>query len=225
MTKFSFIIISLALSVNLLSARTVRTIFLKPPASAPEQAYLYDGKSSVRVSLPSRNLSPAEKLSKGLLEISILPSAIGEDGELPAGAQKIKIPEAWDEVILIFIPSTKNRLFPAKVRALNASKGNLKMGETLVYNLSPTLFIGQLGKSLIKVKPNRYGIAKPPLKVSGTYPVAIDCVLANKERRAVIRSTWIHNMKARRILFVIPSEGKDLPRVWGVLDRSKEAVK
>ncbi|MGJ8654962.1 MAG: hypothetical protein ACSHX6_00820 [Akkermansiaceae bacterium] len=225
MTKLFIILASFALSLPLFSARTVRTIFIQAPRNAPKEAVLFTGQESVSVRLPGRNLSPAEKLPSGALQLAILTSEPVEGEEIPGGAPKVFIPEDWKRVILVFVPAPKNKVFPAKVIAINASKGQFAMGDTMVYNLTRSVFMGKFGKNALRVNPMKSGMVAAPRNDAGAYPVAIDCILRGaKERSVICRTNWMHNPKARQILFVAPSPGQDLPRVWGVLDRTKDGV-
>lgn len=225
MPKLLPIFIYIALVLPAFSARTVKTIFLKPPAGAPEQAFLWNETTSVEVSLPRRNLSAPVKLPKGTSEFLVLSQLPANEDTLPAGAQKIMIPDAWSDTILIFIPSKSNKKFPARVIVVNASNDAFKKGETMVYNLTTSIFIGKLGGETVRVKARGTGVVKAPLATAGFYPVAIDCFIPKtKERKAVIRSNWKHNDKARQLLFVLPNPGKDVPRIWGVLDRFDKLV-
>ncbi len=210
-----------SVAMTSLSARTIRSVFLQAPRNAPEVALLYPSEAAgegVEVTLPGRNLSPEVELPAGDLTFYVLSNAPIEDGEIPAGAQKISIPAAWENCTIIFIPDRKNVVFPGQAIVVNSTNDNFPKGDTIVYNLSNVQFTGNFGKEVVRLRPKKSGIFKAPLPVAGVYPVAMDCVLPTKEKRTITRTRWVHNPDARQILFVTPNRDKGIPRVWSVLD-------
>ena len=223
MHKLFILFIIFGVTATSLSARTVRAIFLQPPAGAPDKAFLFTGSKSSEIALPSRNLSPEITIPNGELTLAILPASLPEGGEVPEGAQTMKIPEAWKRCILIFLPAPKRSVFPANVLLVNSSDANLPKGNTIIYNLTDNTVQGKFGELLLQVKPRGTATLKPPLKENGQYPVAIDCILPEtQERVSAVRSNWVHYQDARQILFVIPNPDRKIPRIWGVLDRNDQ---
>jgi hypothetical protein len=216
----------MAMTLPCLSARKVRAIFIQPPGNAPDKAILFTGKKSLEVALPTRNLSPEVSLPKGDLVITILGKIPTDKDKIPKAAQRVKIPKDWQRCILLFFPNPKNKLFPAKVIAVNASRTNFPKGDTLIYNVSTATLIAEFGKQRVRVKPKKTGLVKAPMKKFGSYPVAIDCILNGEKKRSTIcRTNWQHDPQARQILFVVPAPGYKVPRVWGILDRASKPAK
>ena len=209
-----------SLAITSLSARTIRSVFLQAPRNAPEVALLYPSEAGegVEVALPARNLSPEVELPAGDLVLYVLSNPPIEGEEIPAGAQKISIPAAWKNCTIIFIPDRQNKIFPGRAIVVNSTNDNFPKGDTIVYNLSNVQFTGNFGKEVVRLRPKKSGIFKAPLPVAGVYPVAMDCVLPTKEKRTITRTKWVHNPNARQILFVTPTKGRAIPRVWSVLD-------
>ena len=225
MHKLFILFIIFGVTATSLSARTVRAIFLQPPAGAPDKAFLFTGSKSSEIALPSRNLSPEITIPNGELTLAILPASLPEGGEVPEGAQTLKIPEAWKRCILIFLPAPKRSVFPANVLLVNSSDANLPKGNTIIYNLTDNTIQGKFGKTLpaLQVKPRGTATLKPPRKDTGSYYAIVDCILPEtQERIAVARSNWAHYEDARQILFVIPNPGRKIPNIWGVLDRKDQ---
>ncbi len=208
------------------AARSVRAIFIQGSAQAPTKAVLYMESAAPEIELPGRNLSPEVDIPGGNQTLAILAKKVAKPEDVPAGAQKILIPETWSRCILLFFPDPKNAVFPARVIPLDASAGSFPLGNTLIYNVSNAAVMARLNKEVAKIVPGKSEIVKPPLTAFGSYPVAIDGLLPGETKpRALCRSTWQHDPDARQILFITPAAGYDVPRVWGILDRDKEPQK
>ena len=210
----------LLVSATRLSAREVRTIYLPGKGASLAKAYLVGAKTALEVELPQRNLSPEVKLPNGDLTLIALPSAPVEGTPIPAGAPRCAIPEAWQRCILIFLCDPKNTVFPVRIIPVDASSANFPKGSTRIYNLSGTTVLGQFGTERIHLESGKSKSFGAPIQGFGGYPMGIDCILeGEKTPRAICRSFWQHDPESRQILFVIPQEGTNLPRVWGVLDK------
>jgi len=161
MTRIFIYLCVLSMMISWSAARTLKAIFIQAPASAPDKAFLYNGELSLELTLPGRNLSDEVVLPKGDLEFVVLAEAPVEGQELAKNAKKIVIPKDWKQTILVFVPVKRKNGFPANVIAFNASEGQFLNGQTKIYNLTSSIFLG-----------------------------------------------------------VVPTPGRKVPRVWGVLDRS-----
>lgn len=215
-----------AMSLPCAAARKARAIFIQPPASPPEKAILFTGAASTEIELPERNFSPEVELPDGDIVVAILASKPAGADAVPAAAQKVKIPQAWTRCLLLFFPDPSNEVFPARVIPVNASTADFPNGHTLIYNVSSAAIMGKFGDQIVRINPGKSGAVKAPVSGEGDYPVAIDCVLQGESKpRAVCRSLWRHNPGARQILFVTPTPGYNIPRVWGILDRQQEEKK
>lgn len=82
---------------------------------------------------------------------------------------------------------------------------------------------GVFGEQKIVLKAGEAKQFGAPIQGFGAYPVKIDCVPKGETvTRAVSRTMWQHDPRARQILFVVPQEGRLLPRLWSVVDRGPE---
>ncbi len=201
------------------SARKARAIFVQPTGEAVEKAVFFSGTEYVEIELPRRNFSPEVELPAGDLVLAVLPDRLAPDAEVPAGAQKITIPAAWSRCLFVVIPDPTNKVFPARVIPVNASADVFPEGATRIYNLSKAAIRGNFGGQAVKVLPGESGVIKPPVSAFGSYPVEIDCAFPGDAKpTSICRSQWQHDPEARQILFVTPSPGLKVPRVWGILD-------
>ena len=123
---------------------------------------------------------------------------------------------------MLFIPDPENKIFPAKVIPINLSDDTFKPGDIMFYNLSNNGMIAQIGTTSLSVDSQSYKIIPtPPTDDTKTYPVQIDCILADtKKRRPVVRSTWLGLKSSRIIQFMLDTKNKTRPRILGVRDRS-----
>ena len=203
-----------------LAARKVRAIFIQPGPNAPEKALLWDGKSGFELELPQRNFSPEVNAPEGDLDLLCLTGPPATGKAVPAGAPRVKLPKEWKRSLLLFFPDPSNSAFPARVIAINASEADFKMGHSLVFNVSKATIRGKFGNEVVTVSPGAKAVIKPPVNGKGDYLVAIDSAMpGDKEATPICRTTWRHEPEARQILFVTPEAGRDVPRVWGILDR------
>lgn len=212
----------LAAALPASAARKLRAIFVQPGPGAPEKALLYDGKNQIEIELPQRNFSPEVNAPDGDLVLACLTGTPASGQPVPSGAPQVKIPKEWKRCLLLFFPDPGNRLFPARVIALNASEADFKMGHSLMFNVSKATVRGKFGKEVVTVAPGGKAIVKPPVDKQGDYLVEIDSAMpGDKEATPICRTTWRHEPEARQILFVTPEPGRDVPRVWGILDREE----
>lgn len=201
------------------SARKARAIFVQPTGEAVEKAVFFSGTDYVEIELPRRNFSPEVDLPPGDLVLAVLPDRLAPNAEVPAGAQKITIPAAWSRCLFVVIPDPNNKVFPARVIPVNASADVFPKGETRIYNLSKAAIRGNFGGQAVKVLPGESGVIKPPISAFGSYPVEIDCAFPGDTKpTSICRSQWQHDPEARQILFVTPTPGIKVPRIWGILD-------
>lgn len=210
---------SVSLSLPCEAARKARAIFIQPPGGAPEKAVLFSSTRSEEIELPSRNLSPEIQLPAGNLSLAVLTRTPATGEAVNPNSPLVKIPEAWDRCILLFFPDPGNKVFPAKVIPVNASKSDFRLGETLIYNVAPATVLARFGDKTYRIEPGKSTVVAPPIAGSGSYQVSIDCTLPGETQpTAVCRSSWQHEPEARQILFVTPTPGRKIPRVWGILD-------
>ncbi len=207
---------------SILHAREARAIYLPCSGGPLPEAHLVGAGVSTRIDLPQRNLSAEVVLADGDLVLAALASPPANLEEIPKGAPLVRIPASWERCFLIFLGDPTNEVFPVRVIPVNAGVLNFPQGSTRVFNLSETLLGGAFGGRRIVVKPGETATFEAPIRDFGSYPVAIDCLPKGETRpRAICRSTWQHDPAARQILFVVPQNGRIIPRVWGVLDQPR----
>lgn len=200
----------------------MRAVFIQPANLEHSKAFLVAGDKAVEIELPQRNFSPEVELPDGALQVSILSNLPPAGTPVPAEAPQFTLPESWSRCLLLFFPDPSNSVFPAKVIPVNASTADFPKGHTLIYNVTSATISARFGSETVKVAPGKNAALKPPIANFGDYEVAIDCAFpGDKEPTAVCRSTWQHDPEARQVLFVTPSPGYKVPRVWGILDREK----
>ena len=109
--KFLFILIVSAIGLTYSASaqttkvpttgRTCRIVFPERPNDAPKVAYLFDGKKSQQISLPSMNFSQVIALPKGELTLLMTPTKITDLENLPLGAPKLKIKEGVQDFYIL----------------------------------------------------------------------------------------------------------------------------
>jgi hypothetical protein len=221
--------LAVGVSLSLVSAahsREVLTILVPGPYDAPKEAYLSNGKTSIRLDLPQRNLSQEVEIPDGELVMAVLPKPPENPDQIAPTAPTVRIPEAWERCLLIFIPDRETKIFPFRVIPIDISGSKLANGKTLVCNLTDKDIGVRLDQRKAHVEPGQSATIEAPRRDFGPYPVAIDCLIkGEKTPRAICRSMWQHDPDSRQILFVIPQDGREIPRVWGVLDSAKSETR
>jgi len=215
---FLFLTAALFLIVpTMAQERSVRAVFFKRPPEMPETAVLYHPATSIEVKLPPMNLSDPVTIPAGDQVFAILPQAPQAGEPIPPGAPQIKVPAAWQRVILLFFPDPGNKVFPVRVLPVDASLDKFKPGDLLFYNLSTAEVGGTLGEAKFRIASGKSAIVKPSRTDSGDYPVVIDCLLPGDSRpRPLCRTTWRHDPETRQLLFIVNADDRPVPRIWSI---------
>lgn len=202
------------------TARSIRTIIVDPQVDSPEKVFLYDGKQYVEAPLAIKSLSQEITIPGGDLNLVVLPGMLKGDAKVPADAPKISIPEAWNRCILLFFPDPSNGLVKTRVIPLNANPADFPLGSTRIFNVSSAAIFAKFGKEAVKITPGQVTTVAAPRAGFGPYEIAVDCMIPGETKpRALCRSFWQHDPKARQIMFVTPTAHSPKPNMWGVLDR------
>ena len=223
--RLSTFLLLLAVTGSLGLAREVRAIYFSGHGGPLASVYLVGEEVEVELELPQRNLSPAVEIPKGELYLAALPKPPASLEEIPQGAPKIRIPEAWQRCVLMFISDPDNPVFPARVIPINGGGEDFPKGSTRIYNISKYTVGGKFNELGVVIEPGKSATFGAPIQEFGSYPVAIDFIAKGDSKpTALFRSHWPHDPEARQILFVVPQVGKARPRIWGVRDHgwSKE---
>jgi hypothetical protein len=195
-------------------SRTCRLVFPERPQSAPKTAYIFDGKASQAVSLPSMNLSEVIELPNGEITIAMTTGKITDPKTLPPKSPLLKIPENIRDFYIIITSDPENKELPIKMNMVNTGEGKLKPGETLWYNLTNHRIAAKLGSAEIIIDPNGRGISKDPLPESGYYTAILRYQADGKGAYAPItEQSWWHDAKSRHLGFMVNTGGK-LPRIY-----------
>jgi len=194
--------------------RTCRIVFPERPQSAPKTAYLFDGKDSQMVTLPSMNLSEVIELPSGDIAIAMTTSKITDPETLPPKSPLLKIPENIRDFYIIITPDPDNAELPIKMNMVNTGEGKLKPGETLWYNLTNHRIAAKLGSAEMIIDPNGRSISKDPVPISGYYTAILKYQADGKGAYAPItEQSWWHDAKSRHLGFMVNTGGK-LPRIY-----------
>lgn len=192
-------------------SRSVRFLFFRAPADAPESAVMYvNGKEPVEVTFPRNNFSKPLELKKGSLLLHFLPEAIAADEEFPENAPSVKVPETWDEVLVFVSHAPKNPRMPVNIHAINAGDDQMKAGDRTFINLTDNGVFGSVGSKKLKLKPNSIVTIRNAASAGESYQVKLDRFdLDTKKRKALIRQSWKQSdTKKSLILIYSPSPGR-----------------
>ena len=189
---------------------TFRTIFLDRPSHAPKVLYLFDGSQSFEVDLPKMNFSKVYELPAGDLRAVLTSSAVLNLEDVPASAPTVDVPEGVTDFYLLFFSDPTNKATQVKVKLVDAGGDELKLGETMWFNLSKCSVGGELGSIKMMIKPNSKYVMPPPIENLGSYPARLYYQKPDSDRVFPLCQTlWRHNPKSRSIGFVY-SKSADL---------------
>jgi hypothetical protein len=194
--------------------RTCRIIFPERPNNSPKVAYLFDGKESQRVNLPSMNFSKVIALPKGELTLLLTPTEITDLENLPLNAPRLRIPEEVKGFYILMSPDASNKLLPLRMNLVNTSDGKLKNGETLWFNLTEHRIVAKLGESKMSVTPKSTTVTKDPASVSGYYTAQFAYQPEAKgEFYRITEQNWWHDAESKHVGFIVNTGGR-LPKIY-----------
>lgn len=195
-------------------SRNCRIVFPERPNDSPKFAYIFDGKKSQRVNLPSMNFSEVIALPPGDLTILMTASEITDLENLPLSAPRLKIPEGVREFYILITPDTSNTIFPVAMNLVNAGKDKLKPGETLWFNLTEHRILAKLADSKMNAPPKGQTVTSPPMPESGYYRAEFAYqAQAKGEPQRITEQHWWHDAKSRHLGFIVNSGGR-LPKIY-----------
>jgi hypothetical protein len=197
--------------------RTCRVLFLSAPDKAPAKPYLFDGKSSSEITLPTKNFSEVYPLAAGNITLSLVPRPFAEKEVPPAGTPSVKIPENINDCYLLIAhdPESGN----LRIQMVNANAEMFKAGQMLWYNLTPHVVGGTLGERTINIKPQSRQIVDAPAKGFESYKVKLGYMPAGTKRAEPLSSTlWRHNPEARSVVLVFMRPDTTVPRIASFYD-------
>lgn len=194
--------------------RTCRILFPEGPDSAPQKLHLFDGTKSQEVELPRMNFSPVYELPAGPLSLALLPAALADPAQLPAGAPSARIPESHVDFYLIISSDPSNPVTPVSMQVVNVGMGKLRAGQMLWFNLTEHQVGGRIGSERLVIQPKSSVTLDPPAVGAEDYPVDLSYRIAGKEHVYPICETkWLHDPRSRSLAFVYAKPGTRTPRV------------
>lgn len=204
------------------AGRSCRIVFPERPNDSPKIAYLFDGKKSQRVSLPSMNFSEVIGLSRGELTLVLTGQEITDPEMLPPSAPKVRIPENLSDFYLLISADRDNSTFPVKMNLVSLNDGKLKPGQTLWYNLTNHRIIAKLGEEKLSVQPHGKSVSDKPVRQSGYYLAELGYQPNGKgDFQIITEQQWWHDVTCRHVGFIVGTGGR-LPRIYYFRDfRSK----
>lgn len=197
--------------------RTCRVLFLSAPEMAPAKAFLFDGKSSREIALPTKNFSELYPLPAGNLTVSLVPRPFAEKEVPPAGTPAAQIPENIKDCYLLVSLDPATQVM--RIQMVGANAESFKPGQMLWYNLTPHVIGGTLGERKINIKPQSREIVDAPAKGFESYKVKLGYVSAETKLAEPLSTTlWRHNPEARSVVLVVMRPESTVPRIVSFYD-------
>lgn len=223
---FIFAAVFSLLATSLEAKRTCRVVYPERPQAAPKNAYLFDGKKSQSITLPSMNLSEVIELPSGEITIAMTPNEIKDPKLLSPKSPLLRIPEKIIEFYIIIIPDPTNQDMPVKMNLVDTGSGKLNPGETLWYNFTKHQIAAKLGSADMKIDPMGRTISKDPVAASGYYAAKFAYQANGKgEFAPITEQYWWHDATSRHLGFMVNTGGK-LPKIYFYRDfRDQESLR
>lgn len=186
--------------------RLARILYHGAPVDAPKNAFVYQkNKAPQEVVLERRNFSKSFELAGGDLRLAFMPSVLPEGAVFPVEAPALVIPKQWKKVLILVFHDPTNPIMPIRLQALNANDNVFGPGELLFINYSDISIFGLVGEKKLLLHPETTEVVSHPIPKMGEYQVKLDSVENDIEsRRWLMRQTWRHQPKVRRVVFVLP---------------------
>lgn len=194
--------------------RTCRIVFPERPNDSPKVAYLYDGRKSQQVNLPSMNFSKVIGLPRGELTLLLTPDEVTDPENLPPNAPRLKIPENVQDFYIFMSPDPSNPVLPLRMNLVNTSDGRLEPGETLWFNLTEHRIVAMLGDNKMSITAKNSTVSEDPIPESGYYRAKFAFQPQSKgEFFKITEQHWWHDTESKHVGFIVPTGGK-LPRIY-----------
>lgn len=199
--------------------RTCRILFMNPPPDAPQKIFLFDGVASQEVELPGMNFSDVYKVAGGDTAIALLRAPVVAAKDIPAGAPVGKLAAAVVDFYLVVTSDPNNKVVPLKLQIIDAGSEKFKRGQMMWYNLTPNSVGGQLGSQKLAMKGQSRAIIDAPAKGNEAFTVNLSYLIPNDPQFHPICDTkWLHDPRARMVMFVYGGEENTAPQVVGFKD-------
>ena len=206
--------------------RTCRVVFPERPRDAPKSGFIFDGKTSHAVNLPSMNLSEVIELPEDNLTIALTPRQVTDPNGLAASTPMLKIPEGVRDFYIIISPDPNHGDFPVKMNLVETGGGKLNPGQTLWFNMTGHKIVAKMGEEVVTVEPKGRKISDGPMPQNGYYLARIAYhANGNGPLAPITEQKWWHDTKSRQLGFIVSTGGK-LPKLYCYYDvRTTEAVR
>ena len=194
--------------------RRICRIIFPERENGPQRAYLFDGRGSREVPLPSMNFSEVISLPAGDLNVAMTPSPVSDPELMPPGAPRLTIPSNARDFYILVTHDPSNSTLPVKMNLVIAEGGKLKPGETLWFNLTEHRVAAKLGASKMLVDPHNTAVSQGPISQSGYYRA--EFAFQEKGAGSLQRMTeqqWWHDVESRHLGFILNTGGK-LPKIF-----------
>jgi hypothetical protein len=205
--------------------RSCRILFPERSEDAPTEAYIFDGKKSQRVLLPSLNFSEVIELPLGAITIGMTPDAIDDPKVFPEGAPSVSIPADQTDLYFLIFSDPKNKVLPIRIHSVNIDKNEFKVGETMWFNFTNQKIAAKLGETEFFIDPKKRGISKTPMAKSGYYLAQFAYKQdTDAEYSPIMKKSWWHDEFSKNLGFVIDA-GDRLPKIFTFRDRRSANAK
>jgi hypothetical protein len=202
-----------AASADPKGGRTCRIVFPERPKDSPRFAFIYDGKETQRVNLPTTNFSEVIALPSGEITILMTAEEITDFENLPLSAPRLAIAEGIRDFYILISPDPSNPILPIKMNMVNP-EGKFKPGETLWFNLTEHKIAGKLGDSTLLVAPKSSTVSKSPISESGYYRAEFAYQSKAEGRlQKITEQQWWHDANSRHLGFIVNTGGR-LPKLY-----------
>ena len=209
----SFVIAG-TLSAQEASEHTCRILCLDGHDQAPDTLLLFDGVGSTEVELPRMNLSGIYKLRPGPLNLRLLPSAVTDPENIPAGAPSATVAANITDFYLLVTSDPSNKVAPVRMQVINAGSAQLKRGQMLWFNLTANSVGGTVGSETVVFKPGSRTTVDPPATGNTEYPVNLNFrIPGNEHLYPLCETKWLHDPRSRNLAFIINKDGARTPRI------------
>ena len=199
--------------------RTCRIIYVERPEDAPTEAYLFDGKQSHKVLLPSLNFSEVIDLPAGEITVGMSTQSVDAADAFPDGAPTAKIPEQLTDLYLLLYKDPENKVFPIKIKTLNIDNKSLKPGQTLWINLSKHRIAAKMGKEEVFIEPKKITISTAPLSSSGYFLAQFRYQREGQgSYLPIMKKSWWFDATSKNLGFVLDT-GAKMPKIFTIRDR------
>lgn len=224
MKQIITLLLLLAFSTSVQSARLVKIIYFDTPKSISEKVYIYDTSGEkVEVFLKYKKASESFEISEGITKLAFLGEDVDSDDPSPLlGAPNINIPESWDKILLIAFKDPTNKKYGIRVKAINAAPSEFDTGQILFINYTNLSLFGKMGSKKLLVKPRSKFILDMKNLNELSYPFKLDYINKETSSKPVyfIRKTWRNYSKRRQLVFIYhPSGSKSVTYIPYSIDK------